>query len=209
MGTAVGNAYYNDKKCLNPVPMQYNQLKTMKISDYRTFFQSVADKDETFKPDFDSSLNIRIDKQFLIPSMNRNELNTVTLAFFKVNKSVEDGGSAEEINHEFQRLVQLHLLEFRNRYHVYTAACTMKEFYSIEGILIKIISVENKDIQSGEKIIDFIKNKLLQQDATIMEAYNANFSCRIIIQVGLLNGIRFLSVGKYLQFRKTSVFETF
>lgn len=132
--------------------MQYEILRQITNEDYTRHFEPgrLAANLEKINNNIATSGFIntpdRFDEQFFIKSINKNELSTVTLHFFKVNELDEDNVS---------RLIDIirdEVYKDRQELGIYTADCYPENNSHVRGIFLETVTVEKENDQSSEKI---------------------------------------------------------
>lgn len=88
------------------------------------------------------------EKQFIIKSINKNELCTVTLHFFKVNELDED-----HVNWLID-IIRDEVYEVRQELGIYTADCYPEYYGHVRGIFLETVTVEKIKEQSSDQILD-------------------------------------------------------
>lgn len=177
MTTAVENTHNTEQ--IDPLPMNYKALKDMKETDYSEHLNKRIVSNNFAK-------NVEYNVQCIIPSLNMDEMNTVTLLFYQT----DNDSNAEAIHY----ILAYHVSWASQHYNFYTADCCIENIDNIRGILITIRSVENKNGHRHDEVmqtIDTIREHLKKliddpTNAELKPLYEKIMKKTVLIQVSRL-----------------------
>lgn len=147
--TAVENIHCEGK--VDPVPMEYDTLRKMTRNGYIEHFEILHHDENLSKiiDDMEKSDHLKcenkFDAEFIIKSINPNELTTVILQFYKVERADDNRVRA------LVDIIGSLLKPVRYEYGLYTAVCYTNNFGLTDGIVLETIFVENKDVDAKKK----------------------------------------------------------
>lgn len=171
-----------------PVPMQYNTLLTMTRNEYLHRVESFRVEENGKKiPEIDP--DVLFDETFSITSINANESITATFIFLQIHQEGRHDGILTLLG-----ILARKSHEFRKKYELYTARCSVEQCLGISGILFEVISVEQKDGQSSEDILQMcykywhdiaeeIKKHKNYEKKKLQELFDSMVDRRITVQV--------------------------
>lgn len=140
MRTAVLNV--NSVRKGDPIPMQYETLRKMKkariFNNYAIKIGQLDFQNEILKEPNEVN-KIPFKAECFIKSINKNEVTTATFLFCQTHQS-EDTDSEELL----RRCIVNCLFQLRPAFEYYTQYCAILSFGGYRGILIQILSAENK-----------------------------------------------------------------
>ncbi|KAG4071014.1 hypothetical protein HA402_001451 [Bradysia odoriphaga] len=177
--TALQNLTSNIKR--DSIPLQYNVLKGMDFSKYKNHFQKRHEEIDY------EALDKRIqgpDHQFEIKSINVNESTTVTLVFLQQPKVIDQNNLQRLVDY-LHKLLKVELVQ-----NLYSRSCSVCVFGAAKGILLKLVSVEEKPDQTGEKIRELLGDKMnaevnnkFRASTDVSKLWNEMRHHRITIQI--------------------------
>lgn len=121
LATAINNIHHEKK--VDPIPMQYETLRGITKDCYSQHFDSLHHGVDLHKIYDDMEDNDYVEyegkfkKELIINSINKNELCTVTLQFYKV----PDDGSEECV--DILDIIEHKIEAFKTEWRLYTANC--------------------------------------------------------------------------------------
>lgn len=137
--TAVENIHCEGK--VDPVPMEYDTLRKMTRNGYIEHFEILHHDENLSKiiDDMEKSDHLKcenkFDAEFIIESINPNELTTVILQFYKVERA-DDNRVRVLVD-----IIGSLLKPIRYEYGLYTAVCYTNNFGLTDGIVLETIFV--------------------------------------------------------------------
>lgn len=190
MNTAVENVYNKVKK--DPVPMQYQSLMDLNAINYKKHFLDQHSK--IVKANVKNQVE-NYDVKCVVRTMNRNEMNTVTLLFHQT----DDLSEAEEFSPLLRKLTE----KIIKSTSLFSISCKPHSIGKVRGLLFLIRSVEHgsghKHLQICELMTQTMETDLPEivrnEAASLTPACEKLIKRKICIQVGSLCSRRLSMVG--------------